>query len=338
MSLGLNRAIACTLLCGLIHFDCSVLAANGATAGLPVPSLPSSNRARLQSENRFDKRSAFGKQSAEEVFLKDGTISPATDGFWRQRIPTNAWYEPANLDSAGVLFDLNYNVITSNSDPLTDVYLPASWEHRAGGTKWLEKIQFPASFVLPDASSNNTPNNPLCTVNKDTKQSQCFNSAARPEADTPLYAYHSGSHGGSGLSGGDITGAALRRQRIKHAIGILIWARKFLSFQNGGFTAPAVRADNYANDETYGGQNENLVMGSHLALKPDDTPEKLGVSCPTLFPVIQALKQYGAYVVDDAAWDVFYLSTDVEAAEMLQPCRDDLLKIYRALQIVTTPN
>ena len=338
MSLCFYRAIACTLLCGIIHYDYSVLAADGATALLPVLSLTSSNPSRPQPENRFGKRPALGALSAEEVFLKDGTISPATDGFWRQRIPATAWYEPAHLDSAGVLFDLNYNVITSNSDPLTDVYLPASWEHRADGTQWLDRVRFPASFVLSDAGPNNTPNNPLCTVNKDTKQRQCFNSVARPEAGSPLYAYRSGSHGGSGLSGGDITGAALHRQSIKHAIGILVWARKFLSFQNGGFTAPAVRADNYANAETYGGQNENLVMGSHLALKPDDTPEKLGVSCPSLFPVIQALKQYGAYIVDDSAWNVFYLSTDIEAAEILQPCRQDLLKIYRALQIVTAPN
>ena len=336
MFLCFNRIVACTLLCGLMQYDCSRMPANSAGV-MPPGLLPSSNPSRLQRENGLDKQLALGDRSAKEVFLEDGTISPATDGFWRQQISSTVRYEPANLSAAGALFDLNYNVITSNSDPLTDVYIPASWEHRVGGTQWLDRVRFPISFVLPDAGRNNTPNNPLCTVNKDTKQQQCFNSVARPKAGSPLYAYHSGSHGGSGLSGGDITGAALRQQRIEHAIGISIWARKFLSFYNGGFTAPAVRADNYANAKTYGGQNKNLVMGSHLALKPDDTPKKLGVSCPNLFPVVQTLKRYGAYVVDDSAWDVFYFSADSEAAEMLQPCRDDLLKIYRALQIVTAP-
>ena len=333
----LTRVIAFTLLCGFIHYDGSMLAAKGFTIS-PLTLLPSSSLPRLQFENRASKQMALDAQSAKEVFLKDGTISPATDGFWRQRIPATAQYELAHLDAAGALFDLNYNVITSNSDPLTDVYVPASWNHRVGGTQWLDRLRFPINFVLSDAGHNNTPNNPLCTVNKDTKQSQCFNSVARPEAGSPLYAYRSGSHGGSGLSGGDITGAALQGQRIEHAIGILIWARRFLSFHKGGFAVPAVRADNYANATTYGGQNKNLVMGSRLALRPDDTPEKLGVSCPNLFPVIQALKRYGAYVVDDSAWDVFYISADRKAAEMLQPCREDLLKIYRALQIVTASN
>lgn len=341
MSLRFNRAVACTLLSGLIHYDCSMLAADNTTVTLPVLSVPLSHPTRLQSEHRFGKGFAVAARhrlSAPEVFLKDGTISPATDGFWRQRIPATVRYEPAKLNAAGALFDLNYNVITSNSDPLTDVYVPASWQHRVGGTQWLDRIRFPIDFVLSDAGRNNTPNNPLCTVNKHTKQSQCFNSVARPQAGTPIFGYNAGSHGGSGLSGGDITGAALRRQRIEHAIGILVWARKFLSVHNRGFTAPAVRADNYANAKTYGGSNKNLVMGSRLALKPDATPKKLGVSCPNLFPVVEALKRYGAYVVDDSAWDVFYVSADREAAKMLQPCRADLLKIYRALQVVTVPN
>jgi hypothetical protein len=336
MLLGFNRIISGTLLCGLIQSDCSMLAVNSA-AVRQARLLPSSNSAPLQSEPRFDRQLAVKDRSAPEVFLKDGTISPATDGFWRQRIPASVRYESAKLNAAAALFDLNYNVITSNSDPLTDVYVPAGWQQRVGGTQWLDRVRFPIDFVLADAGRNNTPNNPLCTVNKDTKQSQCFNSVARPQAGTPIFAYRSGSHGGSGLSGGDITGAALRRQRIEHAIGILVWSRKFLSSHNRGFTAPAVRADGYASAD-YGGNNQNLVMGSRLALKPDATPQKLGVSCPQLFPVVQALKRYGAYVVDDSAWDVFYLSTDRAAAQMLQPCRDDLLKIYRALQVVTAPN
>jgi len=337
VSLFFNRAIACFVLCGLTYCGYFVLAADGLTAP-PLSLLPLSNPSQRQTGVKSDSELARAKQSATELFLEDGSISPATDGFWRQRISANARYKPARLYAAQVLFDLNYNVITSNRDPLTDVYLPASWERRIGGTQWIDQVRFPFNFVLPDAGRNNTPNNPLCIANRDTKQSQCFNSVARPRAGEPLYAYRSGSHGGSGLSGGDITGAALRQQRIEHAISILIWARRFLSFHNGGFTAPAIRADSYASAETYRGRNINLVMGSHLALKPGTTPQSLGVSCRNLFPVIQALQQYGAYVVDDSAWDVFYLSVDAEAAEMLQPCRADLLKIHRALQIVTDLN
>jgi len=338
MLLRSSYAIAVLLLCGFIDYTRSILTANHAAWSSPVHlslSDSSSDLSKFQTENPLISQISPSDRSSAEIFLRDRTISPATDGFWRERLPATVQYEPANLDAAGALFDLNYNVITSNRDPLTDVYVPASWARRVGGTQWLAQVRFPMTFVLPDAGFNNTPNNPLCTVNRDTKQTQCFNSAARPSIGSPLYAYNSGSHGGSGLSGGDITDAALRRGNIEHAIGILVWARRLLSFQNGGFTAPAVRADNYANAETYGGKNDNLVMGSRLALSPDATPESLGISCRILFPVIQALKQYGAYIVDDSGWDVFYLSTNLRAAQMLQPCRDDLLKIYRALKIVT---
>lgn len=329
-----KHAIACSLLIGFVLSTCSALIAKHTALAMSASEhSPSSNSTELKSENQM----AAQRQSSVEIFLRDGTISPATDGFWRRRISENVRYQPANLDAAGALFDLNYNVITNNSDPLTDVYAPASWTRRVGGTQWLDRVRFPPNFVLADAALNNTPNNPLCTANRDTKQYQCFNSFTRPTAGTPIYAYRSGSHGGSGLSGGDITGAALRQRRIDHAIGILVWAHRYLSYQNGGFTAPAERADGYASTG-YLGTNGDLVMGSRLALRPGATAKSLGVSCRNLLPVIQALKQYGAYVVDDSGWDVFYVSTDARAAEMLKPCRDDLLKVYRALQIVTPSN
>jgi hypothetical protein len=176
-----------------------------------------------------------------------------------------AQYELAHLDAAGALFDLNYNVITSNSDPLTDVYVPASWNHRVGGTQWLDRLRFPINFVLSDAGHNNTPNNPLCTVNKDTKQSQCFNSVARPEAGSPLYAYRSGSHGALVFRVAILLALHCKDSASNTRVGILIWARRFLSFHKGGFAVPAVRADNYANATTYGGQNKNLVMGSRYS-------------------------------------------------------------------------
>jgi hypothetical protein len=288
-----------------------------------------------RSQTRKRKRPLDNRASVE-IFLDNGTISPATDGFWRQPIPETAQYESANLDAAGALFDLNYSVITSNSDPLIDVYVPAAWNKRVGGTQWLGQVHFPDGFTLPDAAPDNTPNNPLCTVNKDTQIVDCFNAVARPIPSSPLYAYRPVSHGGSGLSGGDITGTALQRGRIEHAIALGVWAKKYLSFYKGGFIAPAVRADSYASPQTYGAQNNKLVMGTRLALKSEDTPTKLGISCPAVVPLIQALQTYGAYIVDDSAWNAFYISTDQEAADLLQPCRTDLLKIYRALKIVNT--
>lgn len=291
-----------------------------------------------QGGHRLASREGEAAVSSSEIFLRDGTISPATDGFWRAPIPPQAEYEAANLDAEGVLFDINYNVIVSNRDPWTDVYVPASWERRVGGTQWLTQVRFPVDFTVPDAGLNNTPNNPLCTINRDTLHTDCFNSFTRPYPGSNIYAYNAGSHGGSGLSGGDITAAALRSGRIEHAIGVLVWAKNHLSFHDGGFTTPAVRADGYADPETYGGENINLVMGARLALHPEVMPESLEISCPQVFPIIEALKQYGAYVVDDSAWDRFYLSADSEAAEMLAPCENDLLKVFQALQAVILPN
>ena len=328
-----QRTIASTLLLGLLGYSNPVPATRSAAQQLSPSSTSSStlslSRPQISNSNRSVTRPAAG------IFLEDGTISPATDDFWRQPIQTNTYYEPAYLDAAGTLFDVNYNVITSNRDPLVNVYVPAAWNRRVGGTQWLGQVRLPHSFMLPDAGVNNTPNNPLCTANRDTQEVQCFNAAARPQAGGSLYAYRPVSHGGSGLSGGDITGAALRRKRIDHAIGILVWAEKYLSFHNNGFTAPAQRADGYASATTYGGKNSRLVMGTRLALRRGDTAEKLGVSCPAAIPVLQALQTYGAYIVDDSAWDAFYISADTQAANMLQPCASDLLKVYRALQVVT---
>lgn len=333
----LRYIIASILLLGLFEYS-HPAPVNPSAAQLSSKYVLTSAAAPLLSRSQVSRPAHTDTRSSVEIFLENDTISPSTDGFWLQPIPLTAQYESANLDAAGTLFDVNYNVITSNSDPLVNVYIPGAWNRRASGTQPLGQVHFPNSFTLPDAAPDHTPNNPLCTANQDTQEVQCFNAVARPQTGGPLYAYRSGSHGGSGLSGGDITGAALRSKRIDHAVGILVWARKYLSFHNGGFTAPANRADGYASAETYGGRNSNLVMGSRLALRPVDTAATLGIACPSAITVLQALQTYGAYIVDDAAWDAFYISADVQAVDILRPCASDLLKIYRALQIATPPS
>lgn len=136
-----------------------------------------------------------------------------------------------------------------------------------------------------------------------------------------------GGHGGSALSSiggtiriGELTGDA----PINHALKVNVWASQYLSYdadsETPGYRWPAIKADSYAGesgDRGYGGENPDLVMGSLLAIptegqvEQDDgdtvtvsiTADYLGLQTEPARKLFYALQNYGAYVVDDTAWD-----------------------------------
>ncbi len=145
-----------------------------------------------------------------------------------------------------------------------------------------------------------------------------------------------GAHGGSGLSsfGGSIRKGELNSaQALQHALKVNLYAKRFLSCSNGGFRWPAYRADGYMNCTTYGGSVSVTRMGSLLALKPD-------VNCGTVSSaharkICHALQDYGAYVVDDTAWDVHAI--DVEAGAEFSDggtFDSDLQNLFTQLNVV----
>ena len=132
-----------------------------------------------------------------------------------------------------------------------------------------------------------------------------------------------GSHGGSGLSslGGSIRPGELSGgPPIRHALKVNVYARKYLSPGGSppGYRWPAYQADRYWNETDpatgrwyYDGPLVALRMGSLLALRPEANLSF--VTHPKVQKLAFALQNYGVYVVDDSAWDVYDMSVDVAA-------------------------
>jgi hypothetical protein len=110
-----------------------------------------------------------------------------------------------------------------------------------------------------------------------------------------------GCHGGSGLSGlggsvrvGEVSGAA----PIRHALKISLNCKRTCSTAGGGFRWPATKADGYFEDQ-YGGTLDGVRMGSLLAVPPDT--DIAGLRNPDVRKIAEAMRTYGAYVVDDTS-------------------------------------
>jgi hypothetical protein len=145
-----------------------------------------------------------------------------------------------------------------------------------------------------------------------------------------------GAHGGSGLSsfGGSIRKGELNSaQPLRHVLKVNLFAKRFLSCSNSGYRWPAYRADGYMNCTTYGGSVAVTRMGSLLALKPDVNCD--AVSSAHARKICHALQDYGAYVVDDTAWDVHAIDIE-DGAEFSDggTFDSDLQGLFTNLQVV----
>ena len=119
-----------------------------------------------------------------------------------------------------------------------------------------------------------------------------------------------GSHGGSWLStyGGSLRQGELTSSTpIRHALKVNLYGQRFYSKLNGGYRWPAFKADTgYAT--SYNGSTAGVHMGTLLAL-----PYGHDISWITdsrVRKLAMAFKHYGAYVVDDTAWDVHAVVMD----------------------------
>ena len=287
----------------------------------------------------------------------------AANSIWNTPIGSHARYAPAGFEAAGhVGVDVEYHLELGNGDPLTPLYAPRSFSARCGpGTSFFGRLPLPAGFVLADAAPPDTPNNVVALRLPDRRTVKQIEPGARCQAGGPMYGYLSardvdlygdgieGSHYGSGLSG---LGGTLRRGEllaqgpITHVLKVNVWAKKYLAYTSSrpGWRWPATNADGYASPTTYGGRNPELVMGSLLALKPWLTPGALGITTPVGRKLFDALRDYGAYVVDDTAWDQHALVVEsgvpeeIAAAHGLDmasgPLAAEINTLFRHLSIV----
>jgi hypothetical protein len=132
-----------------------------------------------------------------------------------------------------------------------------------------------------------------------------------------------GSHGGSHLStlGGSIRLGELLAGTdgtgvIRHVLKMNVFAHRFLSTNSSGYRWPATSADSYYNGGgalAYGGVVTACRMGSLLTLDAAVYTNgyiAANVTNAKAARIVKALRDYGAYIVDDTAWDVHAFCVD----------------------------
>ncbi len=263
----------------------------------------------------------------------------ASTSIWNMPIGSQAVYAPARIAPAGsygMTVDEDI-LILKPASPLLDVYYNhEGWSGNNRCQKQGElvgRFPVPSDFFLPHRSG--TPNNSTAILLADghtIAQNQPFQRCLETGYGTTGYVFAdvdiagegiAGAHGGSGLSaiGGTLRlGELIPGGVIRHALKVNLFCRQNCFYdaneETPGYRWPAVQADNYANDPNslirYGGQNPALQMGALLALHPSVNlsslaDNSLGLETEAALILARALQDYGAYLVDDTAWDVYAL-------------------------------
>jgi hypothetical protein len=257
---------------------------------------------------------------------------------WNMPIGSDARYVHALLERAefGMTIDEDY-IVMAPEVPLMNVYENyAGWDKTKSRCEIQGKLLFsapiPSTFIVsPQTWDGLTPNAGLAVLMPDRRtirQTQPFAHCNPNEAtsrymfeDTDLYGEGLyGAHGGSKLSA---IGGALRCGEltptsgpIRHALKVNIFGRKNIYYDEvtKGFRWPAKAADSYAKNEYYKDRTNPIVkecrMGALLALPAWMDLDSLGFETKPARILAEAFKNYGAYLVDDTAWDVYALVTE----------------------------
>ena len=314
---------------------------------------------------------------------RDPFLWPFTQtSIWNMPIGSSAVYQPAGLKRVslmpiknggrgGIGIDDEPILVTQASDPNYSVWSINDWSYRCANPTNLNKtVKMPAGINYPSPDGNSgTPNFSGVAVQPDGSLfhfnaiATCGNNKisvydySETENSTLKSTGYFGGHGGSALSGigGSIRkGELLTSEPIRHAIKINVWAEYSLSYvQDGtpGFRWPAKRPDGYANG-VYGTLNSNIPayteMGALLAIKPDVTPQSLGITNPTVIKIFTAMKDYGAYIVDDTYWPHYDLPLEEGVGEEVLAATgtnmgsgggniyfEDMMKVIEALHVIT---
>lgn len=272
----------------------------------------------------------IGLNQAFATDKRDPFLQPfSPSSIWNMPIGSNAVYKKANIKKAARLgVDTEYFYKLKSNDPMRPVFFPGAWGvGRCTGKKTaFVSLPIPDDLIVPDATKTSTPNNASAFLMPDRKTLVQLEPLSRCEKGGPIYGYKSspdvsiygmgigGSHFGSGLSaiGGSIRKGELTSSKpIPHALKLLVWGKKYLYYSNDikGYRWPADRSDSYAS-KLYGGSNPSLVQGTLLAIPPNVTPKSIDIQNKLTLKLFHALQDYGAYIVDDAAWDNHYLAAE----------------------------
>jgi len=255
----------------------------------------------------------------------------ASNSIWNLPIGVSAKYVAANIRQAnawGMTIDPDL-IVLKPSSPITNVcYNGDGWSGKSrcdcqGATMF--QVPFPPTFIVPGANSSNTPNYAgaiLLADNTTILQSQPWAHCTESSPLTSQYKYPSvsitgggieGAHGGSGLSsiGGTVRLGELvpGAPNIPHALKINLDAAHDCYPGNPSFRWPAVQADSCA-PGCYGGKNPSVMPGSLLALPTSLNISAMGFETVPGKMLAWTFQNYGAYIVDDTAWDVYAIETE----------------------------
>jgi len=250
---------------------------------------------------------------------------------WNMPIGSKAVYVAANLEPASrMTVDEDYIVMTP-TEPLMKIYTSnvgwGSGDRCVATGPLLFEAPIPQSWeVSRNTWDGTTPNAGLAVLMTDKrtiKQTQPFAHCTIGGDATSTYSFPDqdiygdglyGAHGGSGLSA---VGGALRYDEltttsgpIRHVLKMNVYAAKNLYYDETtkGFRWPAKTADSNASS-VYGKLRTTpsvkaCRMGALLAIPNTIDINTLNLETQPAKILAQALQDYGAYIVDDTAWDV----------------------------------
>lgn len=264
----------------------------------------------------------------------------AKTSIWNMPIHNDAQYIFADVQPAEN-FEADEDVIVLTPDePLMNVETNYTGWNAGGDARCSDQgptlfsAPIPESFIYsPENWHGSTPNAGLAVLlpNGKIKQTQPFAKCTETLATSQFIWDENdcvltgecigGAHGGSGLSaiGGALRVGELSSGEIKHVLKINLWGRENFYNGDGGYRWPAPKADGGYNDPDapnyYGGLNPEMRVGALLALHKDVVLESvennsLGLETEPALIVARALRDYGAYTVDNTAWDTYAIITE----------------------------
>lgn len=261
------------------------------------------------------------------------------NSIWNVPIGSDARYVHAEIQKStayGMTIDEDI-IVTTPGEKLMKIYENyAGWDRNKNRCLVEGPLMFsapiPYDFIVsPDTWDGRTPNSGLAVLMPDgrtIRQTQPFAHCTEGPNATSRYGKNTldiygegyyGAHGGSGLSaiGGTLRLGELTPESgpIRHALKVNIYGKRNLYYDSAtkGYRWPALRADGYAAGN-YGSLRDNPVealrMGALLALPASMNLDSLGFETQPAKILAKAFQDYGAYVVDDTAWDVYAIVTE----------------------------
>lgn len=281
---------------------------------------------------------SFTVSAQQKTETRDARLWPFSQtSIWNMPIGSHANYVHAHLEpttQAGITIDEDYIVMTPSAPPMDIYESDAGWDRNKNRCEKTGKLMYslpiPQSFLVNKQTwDGETPNAGVAVLMPDgrtVRQNQPFAHCSNGDYATSFYQFpdqdiqgdgYYGAHGASGLSaiGGTLRIGELTPTSgaIRHALKINIWGAKNMYYdtETKGYRWPAISADGYAatGENAYGKKRTTPVVkecrvGALLAIPANIKISTLKLETKPGKVMAQAFQDYGAYIVDDTAWDV----------------------------------